>query len=198
MALPAAAAANQARDALRATGYDAPKWASFLDTSDAPPARGCAFEPNPLRRWQRQAARACDESARARRIFLTSRAAAVAGWATLCPSHHRRAHARSRVLSECAVPRSAPAAPAPAPATRPDAFGDHRAVRATSGVLAARAGPPKRAVAWVCREAGARVARNVRVADMNIDVPVADDRRIEVMGSRGQRLVPLARHAARG
>ena len=32
-----------------------------------------------------------------------------------------------------------------------------------------------------CREAGARVARNVRVADMNIDVPVSDARRIEVV-----------------
>ena len=62
--LPAAAAANQARDALRATGYDAPARASLLDASDAPPARGCAFEPgDALRGWQRQAARACDERA---------------------------------------------------------------------------------------------------------------------------------------
>ena len=38
--------------------------------------------------------------------------------------------------------------------------------RAPDGAL-----PLDRALARVCREAGARVARNVRVVDMNIDVP---------------------------
>ena len=38
---------------------------------------------------------------------------------------------------------------------------------ATSGVLATRALPLEHAVARVCREAGARVARNVRLADMD-------------------------------
>ena len=47
---------------------------------------------------------------------------------------------------------------------RLDAFGDHRAACATSGVLAARAGPLERAVARVCREAGARVAPTSRTA----------------------------------
>ena len=51
------------------------------------------------------------------------------------------------------------------------------------GRLAARALPLERAVARVCREAGAAVAHNVRVADMNIDVPVVDDRRIEVVAN---------------
>ena len=45
----------------------------------------------------------------------------------------------------------------------------------------ARAVPLEHALARVCREAGARVARTVRVADMNIDVPVSDARRIEVV-----------------
>ena len=62
---------------------------------------------------------------------------------------------------------------------RLDAFGDHRAACATS------------AVARVCREAGARVARNVRVADMNIDVPVAYDRRIEVVANGFVMLCPF-------
>ena len=35
----------------------------------------------------------------------------------------------------------------------------------------------------VCWEAGATVARDVRIADMNIDVPVVDDRRIEVVAN---------------
>ena len=38
-------------------------------------------------------------------------------------------------------------------------------------------------MARVCHEAGARVARNVRLADMNIDVPVSDDRRVEVVAN---------------
>ena len=62
-----------------------------------------------------------------------------------------------------------------------DPLGDHRAACATSGVLPTRALPLEHALARVCREAGARVARNVRVADMNIDVP--DARRIEVVCS---------------
>eukprot|EP00439_Symbiodinium_sp_Y106_P047985 s5209_g6.t1 len=52
---------------------------------------------------------------------------------------------------------------------------------ATSGVLASRALPLERAVARVCQEAGARVARDVRLSEMNIDFPVSDDRRIEVV-----------------
>ena len=64
-----------------------------------------------------------------------------------------------------------------------DPFGDHRAACATSGVLPTRALPLEHAVARVCREAGARVARNVRLADMNVDVPVADARRIEVVAN---------------
>ena len=62
-----------------------------------------------------------------------------------------------------------------------DPLGDHRTACATSGVLATRALPVEHAVARVCREAGARVARHVRLADMNLDVPVSDERRIEVV-----------------
>ena len=53
-----------------------------------------------------------------------------------------------------------------------DVLGDHRAACATAGVLALRAIPLERTLARVCREAGARVAKNVRLADMNLDVPV--------------------------
>ena len=63
---------------------------------------------------------------------------------------------------------------------RLDQLGDHRSACATSGFLASRALPLEHAVARVCREAGAQVAGNVRVGDMNIDVPVSDARRIEV------------------
>ena len=75
--------------------------------------------------------------------------------------------------------RSAPAHAAAAEAST--LLGVHRAACATSGVLPTRALPLEHALARVCRKAGARVARNVRVADMNIDVPVSDARRIEVV-----------------
>ena len=64
-----------------------------------------------------------------------------------------------------------------------DSLGDHRTACATSGVLSTRALPLEHAVARVCREAGARVARHVRLADMNLDVPVSDERRIEVVAN---------------
>ena len=48
-------------------------------------------------------------------------------------------------------------------------------------VFPTRALPLEHALAGVCREAGARVARSVRVADMRIDVPASDARRIEVV-----------------
>ena len=62
------------------------------------------------------------------------------------------------------------------------------------GVLAHRAGPLERAAARICREAGASVSRSValslpsalphvRLADMNIDFPVADKRPIHVVAN---------------
>ena len=41
----------------------------------------------------------------------------------------------------------------------------------------------ERAAARVCREAGARVATNVLLRDMNVDVPLTDGRRIEVLAN---------------
>ena len=62
-----------------------------------------------------------------------------------------------------------------------DPLGDHRAACATSGALASRAFPLERVGARVCQEAGARVARNVCPADMNLSIPVPDARRIEIV-----------------
>ena len=57
-------------------------------------------------------------------------------------------------------------------------FSSHRLDRSNVQLL-----PLERAVARVCQEAGARVARNVRLADMHIDVPVSDERRVEVVAN---------------
>ena len=62
-----------------------------------------------------------------------------------------------------------------------DGLGDHRAACATarswSGALA------QRAAARVCYEAGARVATNVALRDLNLGVPVSDGRRLEVVAN---------------
>ena len=113
------------------------------------------------------------------------------------PPHAARAFAVFRTSAEVTVPSPLFRVlllrrlrlPLPvAPRTRAcrgrlDPLGDHRAACATCGVLASRALSLERVVARVCQEAGARVARNVRLADMNIDVPVSDDRRIEVVAN---------------
>ena len=66
---------------------------------------------------------------------------------------------------------------------RLDVLGDHRAACATSGVLASRAMLLERVVARLCRGAGARIAHNLLVADMNLDAPVTDDRLTEVVAN---------------
>ena len=58
-----------------------------------------------------------------------------------------------------------------------DPLGDHRAACANART------PLEPAVARVYQEAGTQVARNVRLADMDIDVPVSGDRRIEVVAN---------------
>ena len=64
-----------------------------------------------------------------------------------------------------------------------DVLGDHRSSCSRAGVLGPRGYPLEVAAARVCREAGARVSENVFLRDLNLDVPVADGRRLEVVAS---------------
>ena len=65
-----------------------------------------------------------------------------------------------------------------------DAEGDHRAGCATAGRLLARGTPLEQALARVCREAGARVATNAFLRDLNVaGVRAGDGRRIEVIAN---------------
>ena len=54
---------------------------------------------------------------------------------------------------------------------------------ARAGVLGPRSVPLERTAARICREAGARVAENVLLRDLNLDAPVLDDRRLEVVAN---------------
>ena len=67
-----------------------------------------------------------------------------------------------------------------------ESLGDHRAACPTAGVLGARGASLEWAAARVCREAGARVAYNVLLRDMNIDAPALDAGRIEVLADGPQ------------
>ena len=65
-----------------------------------------------------------------------------------------------------------------------DLLGDHRAACPQAGILRSRGVALERAAARVCREAGARVTTNTRVADLNLaQVTRQDDRRIEVIAN---------------
>ena len=87
------------------------------------------------------------------------------------------------VLSFPLVPRPPSQAPAPSAAIFPallpvsSPFG---LPRRPPHSLRRRGCPLERAAARVCREAGARVTCNTRLADMNLQVDRVDDRRLEV------------------
>ena len=156
-----------------------------------PSARGSW---SPTRNRLRGAARACDKRAfemhfatlpPASRALLLSQAGPHAACCfTVCPTHEAvtipAAEFRVLLLRRLRLPL--PLAPRVCACRRLlDPLEDHRAACANSGALASRALPLERAVARVCQEAEARVARNMRLADMNLPVPVADARRIEIV-----------------
>ena len=198
-ALPSTAAAVAAQGRLRQAGYDAPGWDAQGAGPPAPDVQrpGEDSGPWPFKGWQRLAARACDERAfethlselsPASRALLLSQAGPFAARAINVPPTHPDVtipSAQFRVLLLRRLRMPLPLAPrrCACHGQLDDPLGDHRAACATSGVLSTRALPLEHAVARVCREAGARVARNVRLADMNLDVPVADARRIEVVAN---------------
>ena len=64
-----------------------------------------------------------------------------------------------------------------------DLLGRHRGACPRSGRLKSRAVPTEHTLARVCREAGAVVRSNVKLRDMNVTVPVEDERAIEVVAS---------------
>ncbi len=65
-----------------------------------------------------------------------------------------------------------------------DEYGDHRAACSTCGVLRRRGTPLEKAMARVCREAGARVAENVFLRDLNVGgISAWDGRQLEVVAN---------------
>ena len=191
--LPSLLAATQAAAYLTTQGYAVPAWDEAL--SDLPGLHSRHDESADfLHGWQRRASHACDERALemhladvcpASRALLLSQAGPHAARAfTVLPTSDDVAipdsHFRVLLLRRLRMPL--PLGPRSCSCRGAlDAYGDYRAACSTSGVLASRALSLERAIARVCQEAGARVGRNVALAAMNIDVPVHDARRIEVV-----------------
>ena len=188
------AALKDATASLQATGFQAPAWDALL--SAAPPVSREDDAADLTRGWQRPASRTVDEFCdRAIRRELDA-----PGLALL--DSQSGPHAASVFTTRPVSPELSLSSPLfrvlllrrlrlPLPLTSArcrcrqlhDRFGDHLAACPRSGVLRARGGPLERAAARVCREAGATVALNVRLRDLNVDVARQDERRIEVIAN---------------
>ena len=194
-AVPSTRQAEQAAMLLAAAGFQPPSWQELAD--GLRPAQERDREIGEfLRGWQRAASNCRDASDcealleevdAPSRALLLSQAGTYAGRAfNLLPTAQEfrfpDAIMRTLLLRRLRVPL--PLAPRHCHCRRLlDPFGDHRAACSNAGVLGPRGAPLERAAARVCREAGARVSTNVFLRDMNIDIPVVDERRIEVVAN---------------
>ena len=88
----------------------------------------------------------------------------------LARSGKQQKHARPQPPLACVVGECSPL----------EVWGDHVAACPRSGVLRAWGGPLERATARVCREAGATVATNVLVRDLNLDASRLDEPQLSV------------------
>ena len=191
---PALQAVGHAVAHLRAAGYNPPSWRETL--AEGPPTHNNPEHGDQLRGWQRHATQAAEERAaevllttlpQASQALLHSQAGCYGGraFAALPTSPELELPSqkfRVALLRRLRLPL--PIAPRRCACGRDlDAQGDHRAACANSGALAARAPALEQAVARICREAGATVARNVALADMNIADAVLDGRRIEIVAN---------------
>ena len=199
-AAPSVVELTQAVESLRECGFEAPSWDRLVEGGKRPP--GAANERVPgesLRGWQRSAAASLDASACAglfldldpasRALMLSQAGPCGARALTALPTapefRLQSSHFRVLLLRRLRLPL--PLAPRQCRCGGAlDALGDHRTACPTAGVLGARGAALERAAARVCREAGARVATNAMLRDMNVEdveVPLADGRRIEVLAN---------------
>ena len=153
---------KQAAQHLRSQGFGAPPWASLLERDEAAAASRSQWEGGHSRPGWPHAVETLFAD-------LDSGAAAVARWRVL-------------LLRRLRLPL--PLAPKHcACGALLDELGDHRSACAQVGALARRAGLLERAAARICKGAGARVATNVALRELNLDVPAADGRRAEVVAN---------------
>ena len=186
----------QAATRLNEAGYMVPGWDALLAGGEPPREPAERDHGDTLRGWQRAAAACLDKSAcaslysdldPASRALMLSQAGPGGSLAiTVLPTapEFRMPSSHMRVLLLRRLRQPLPVAPRACRCGGAlDPLGDHRAACPTAGVLGARGAPLEWAAARVCREAGARVASNVMIRDMNLDAPATDARRIEVLAN---------------
>ena len=194
-ATPDLAELAKAATRLQEAGFALPTWDALADGGRPPPALVERTLGEPLRGWQPAAAACWDASActsllsdldTALRALMLSKQALAAP----VPSQHfpqlRSSDSRARVSALC----YSDACGCPCQSGHGRAGVEvHSMLWVTTVqlvrrfVLGARGAALEKAAARVCREAGARVATNVFLRDMNVDVPLADGRRIEVLAN---------------
>ena len=194
---PSARAAEQAAQHLRSQGFDAPPWASLLERDEAAAASRSQWEGGHSRPgWQHAAGASlhtrapetlfADLDPASRALLLSQGGEAPGCTFTATPSSPDTAvpDAEYRVLLLRRLRLPLPLAPKHcACGGLLDELGDHRSACAQVGALARRAGLLERAAARICKGAGARVATNVALRELNLDVPAADGRRTEVVAN---------------
>ena len=144
-----------ARNSLAAIGFEPPIWEELLQ-AEAPSQPEEDPSLDLTRGWQRPASQAVDDFCH--RAFVRETDAASAALLESQAGPHA-----ARVLT--------------ARPTQPEF------TLASPGLLRARGGPVERAAARICREAGATVALNVLVRDLNVNPVRQDDRRIQVIAN---------------
>lgn len=183
-------------EALQATGFQPPDWHA-LDHQSAPsPAANVSDYGLRLRGWQQPAAHSVSEAAHAALVPILSLSAQAllasqqgpfaSRILTLLPTAPELTFAsdqfRGLLLRRLRLPF--PLSEQVCRCCRTlDPLGDHRSACSRPGVLRARASALERAAARICRDAGARVVMNVRIADLNMSVARVDDRRLEVVAN---------------
>ena len=190
-AAPSTRAAAQAEAALRLAGFHAPPWTALADglaTGEASHFGDAA------RGWQQAACASLDQRALetllsdldgASRALLLSQAGPGGSLALTALPTREEFTLQDDTFRCVLLRRLRLPLPLEARACRCggalDELGDHRAACPTAGVLVRRACPLERAAARICREAGARVATNVFLRDLNLGLPLTDGRRLEVV-----------------
>ena len=176
------------------SGFAVPIWEAL--PAAPPPHPNDGRLPDPARGWQRAACHARDNAEfaallstldTAGRALMLSQAGthasrAITAFPTAIEFRFENPLFRILLLRRLRLPL--PPTAHTCSCRRPlDALGDHRAACVQAGVLQSRAVPLERALARICREAGARVATNVPLSRMNLDAPILDHRTIEVLAN---------------
>ena len=191
-ATPSIQCLQHVQEFLRNLGLEAPAWAEC-----APPGPPTQAElPQQLRRWQQAASKVIDQAyanfveasadPAGQALLESQRGPHASRTFTLLPTSpeltFEPAHFRVLLLRRLRLPL--PHTTARCRCHRPhDQLGDHRAACPHSGALRTRRMALEKAMARVCREAGAAVSTNVLARDLNTTTRRTDERRIEVIAN---------------